>query len=50
MDPLEKEYIDSYNGREGCLATIAILAAVGLAIIAGLLFAGGAILIIELIK
>ena len=50
MGQLEKKYIDSYDGREGCLATIAILAAAMASIIMGIIFAVVAIGIINLIK
>jgi hypothetical protein len=50
MKKIERRYIDSYDGREGCLATIAVLAALGASLIVGLIFASGCILICELIK
>jgi len=50
MKPLEKDHYDTYNGREGCLATIVILAAAMAAIIAGFIFAAMGIGIVNFIK
>ena len=50
MKKLEKQYIESYDGREGCLATIVILAAFGAAVFIAEIIIVGIILSSELIK
>ena len=50
MKKLEKQYQESYDGREGCLATIVILAALGATVIIGMIIVSGILLAAEFIK
>ena len=50
MKPHKTDHYNTYNGREGCLAIIAILAAAMAVIIAGIIFTAVAIGIINWIK